>query len=185
MHGRKFSKVFCNQKPFQEKHKESSHMLIGHCKLYTTVLIVYLFFKHLLLHCCCCCCCCCRQQIIICHNTNCLHYPPPLLGINCTHYDRGGQTFLIAGQIWKLFLIAGRTIQNYRHESNNFCEAEKKKVFLMLNEMKNVQFLTNFVLIDRLMLLSQITKRGPRAAKISWRAALWPRLLYHHDFITS
>ena len=101
-----------------------------------------------------------------------------------TLYTRGGQTFLIAGQIWKLFLIAGRTIQNYRHESNNFCEAEKKKVFLMLNEMKNVQFLTNFVLIDRLMLLSQITKRGPRAAKISWRAAcgpraaLWPRLVY-------
>ena len=98
---------------------------------------------------------------------------------HCKLYHRGGQTFLIAGQIWKLFLIAGRTIQNCRHKSNNFCKAEKKKVFLMLNEMKNVQFLTNFVLIDHIMLLSTITKRGPRAAKISWMAAFWPSLYYY------
>ena len=55
---------------------------------------------------------------------------------------------------------------------------QKKLVFLMLNEMKTIQFLTNFVLIDRIILLSQITKRGPRATKRSWRAALWPCLVY-------
>ena len=90
-----------------------------------------------------------------------------------TAYNRGGQTFSISGQIWKLFFITGHIIQNYRYESYNFWEAEKNLFFLMLNEMKNVQFWTNLLLIDHIMLFSQITKRGP---KISWRVALWPRL---------
>jgi len=34
----------------------------------------------------------------------------------------------------------------------------------------------------RSMLLFLITGKGPRAAKISWRAALWPCLFFFVDF---
>ena len=81
-------------------------------------------------------------------------------------YNRGGQTFLIAGQIWKLFFISGSTIQNYWLKSCNFCETWKNWFFWCFFEKKPLQFSTNFVLICRPhTLLFQITERGPRTPK--------------------
>ncbi len=37
----------------------------------------------------------------------------------------------------------------------------------------------------RSMLLFLITEKGPRAAKLSWRAALWPCLTYDHKMLSS
>ncbi len=42
---------------------------------------------------------------------------------------------------------------------------------------KYLQFLSKFELMDLYILLFQV-KKGPRAANISWRDALWPCLAY-------
>ena len=93
----------------------------------------------------------------------------------------GGQTFLIVGQISKLFLISGRTTQNYLFENSNFCKTETNYWSFW---DKFCAVFDQICLKIPYVLLYHGNLKGPRAAKISWRAAcgpraaLWPCLFY-------
>jgi len=78
-------------------------------------------------------------------------------------YIRGGQTFLMAAKF-----------ENYFSSWAALLEIIDFKVTISAKQKKwsfwcfYWQFLTKFF----------ITEKGPRAAKISWRATLWPCLFY-------
>ncbi len=82
------------------------------------------------------------------------------LHIICEGIVRGGQTFLIAGQIWKKLHL-------WPHYSKRLIF---KLVLLMPLEKNYVQFLTIC-----LALLFYITEKGPRAA-------LWPCVVQHIQY---
>jgi hypothetical protein len=106
-----------------------------------------------------------------------LHGPPVMLYSSC----RGGQTFLFAGQISK-------NIRTGLHISPNLMTlvSAEHNFFFFFFFFFHLQHISSFsVLILNINLVYAMIfkmKNGPRAAKISWRAALWPCLLFRIVF---
>ncbi len=101
---------------------------------------------------------------------------PPLLLIPLNRlksYNRGGQTFSLAGQISKLFFIWGRTSQKITFFDAYWGEIWTVLVQISINGLIRFAFPSN--------------KEGPRAANLSWRAAcgprasIWPCLSYNNN----
>ncbi len=92
---------------------------------------------------------------------------------NSTFKTRSGQTFLSRAKFENYFLLWPAPLEINDDKVTISAEQEKKLYLLII-------LLTVFDQISGSkisMLLFFITEKGPRAAKISWRAAFWPCLV--------
>ncbi len=97
--------------------------------------------------------------------------------------SRGGQTLLFEGQIWKLFFIEGRIIQNSKlWQSYNFYEAEKL-VFLCFYW----HFLTKFLVVEDLCCFFSCQKKvhGPHFGHVWYIAQSISLFTSVRDFLSS